>query len=530
MSDNLKFFKGNEADLPIANSSNAGSIYHCEDTGNTYLSNGDQMVLFASAVGKTTSLNRGEVFGDYTTNMATGTNSAVFGSAGDTSSTVYLYKIDDYTYGRRYQATRSYSNTVSNQYVTTMGVLASKANCYIRVYAMDANASVKVQYRTASSTYLNYLPSGVPLVFLSTSSTTVAGFTSANTFLTKSGLSTYQYIDVEFTTPKTGTYYLWIVYAASGASSYYPTVYCWGNYSSSALINTIIKDDNGNVQVLNTKNSYQIVTNKPLSNISTNQHQPTLVNYYGSRASFANAHVSGLGTIAYANNQNVRGTYNTTATNAIEIVGNGTGPSSRSNAYYLSKDGKGYFKSHIYTDGRRVSSSSLDAYFYTSNYTGDEPYIRIDEEELSNTYADNGYFFSPLDYIFCSIDDWDTIILKYARQNYISENYFEGSEYRFEGIYVDGDIKIVLNILAGDQWDEEWIESTSVLTYTYQFEPINDSNITVGLTKPDDSVGENGDLYIIPHNYTLPAIYSGTSLPTSAIGVDGDIYILYSEE
>ena len=101
MSDNLKFFKGNEADLPIANSGNAGSIYHCEDTGNTYLSNGDQMILFASAVGKTTSANHGEVFGDYTTNMATGANSAVFGSAGDTTLTTYLYKIDDYTYSRR---------------------------------------------------------------------------------------------------------------------------------------------------------------------------------------------------------------------------------------------------------------------------------------------------------------------------------------------------------------------------------------------------------------------------------------------
>lgn len=526
MSDNLKFFKGNEADLPIANSSNAGSIYHCEDTGNTYLSNGDQMILFASAVGKTTSLNHGEVFGDYTTNMATAANSAVFGSAGDTTSTVYLYKIDDYTYGRRSQVTKSYSNQASNQYVSTSGVLTSKTYCYIRVYAMDVNASVRVNYRTSSSTYLNYLPTGVPLVFLSTSSTAVAGLTSTNTFLTKNGLSTYQTKTVEFTTPKTGTYYLWVVYAASSASSYYPYVYGWGNYSSSALANCIIKDDNGNVQVSSTKGSYQIVTNKPLSNISTNQHQPTLVNYYGSRASYANAHVSGLGTIAYATNQNVRGTYNTTAANAIEIVGNGTGPSSRSNAYYLSKDGKGYFKSHIYTDGRRVSSSVLNAYFYT----GEEPYLWIDDEELSNTYADNGYFFSPLDFISCSIDDWDMIVLKCVRRNYIAENYFEGSEYCFEGIYIDGNIKIVINIVAGDQWDEEWTESTSILTYSYQFEPINDSNITVGLTKPDDSVGENGDLYIIPHNYTLPAIYSGTSLPTSAIGVDGDIYILYSEE
>lgn len=529
MSDNLKFFKGNEADLPIANSSNAGSIYHCEDTGNTYLSNGDQMILFASAVGKTTSLNHGEVFGDYTTNITTGENSAVFGSAGDTTSTTYLYKIDDYTYGRRQQSSRSYSSQTSNQYVTTGGVLSSKSYCYIRVYAMDTNASVKVNYRTASSTYLNYLPSGVPLVFLSTSSTTVAGLTSTNTFLTKSGLYTYDNRTVEFSTPATGTYYLWIVYAASSITSYTPTVYCWGHLSSSGLNNQLIKDDNGNAQVLNTKNSYQIVTNRPLSNISTNQHKPTLVYYYVPRASHANTHVSGLGTIAYAANQNVRGTYNTSVLNAIEIVGNGTGPTSRANAYYLTKDGKGYFSNHIYTKGRRASASVLEAQFYTVDYMGEE-YIYMDETELLNIYISSGYFFSPLDYINCSINDSENTILKYVGQNYIYDGNLEGTEYRFEGIYINGNIKIVLNIFAGSQWDEEWIEATTVTTYTYQTEPVNESNISVGTSKPDDSVGENGDLYIIPHNYTLPAIYSGTSLPTSAIGVDGDIYILYSEE
>lgn len=85
MSENLKFFKGLEMDLPVANPSNAGNIYHCEDTGNTYLSNGNSMILFASAVGKK-ELNGGAIFGDYGTNGALGTNSESHGTGTYTES------------------------------------------------------------------------------------------------------------------------------------------------------------------------------------------------------------------------------------------------------------------------------------------------------------------------------------------------------------------------------------------------------------------------------------------------------------
>lgn len=85
MSENLKFFKGSEMDLPVANPSNAGNIYHCEDTGNTYLSNGNSMILFASAVGRK-ELTGGAIFGDYGTNGALGANSESHGAGTYTES------------------------------------------------------------------------------------------------------------------------------------------------------------------------------------------------------------------------------------------------------------------------------------------------------------------------------------------------------------------------------------------------------------------------------------------------------------
>jgi hypothetical protein len=38
MSDQLKFFKGNESHLPQSNVKK-GALYHCMDTGNTYQGN-----------------------------------------------------------------------------------------------------------------------------------------------------------------------------------------------------------------------------------------------------------------------------------------------------------------------------------------------------------------------------------------------------------------------------------------------------------------------------------------------------------
>lgn len=52
-------------------------------------------------------------------------------------------------------------------------------------------------------------------------------------------------------------------------------------------------------------------------------------------------------------------------------------------------------------------------------------------------------------------------------------------------------------------------------------------NILTGTTAPTASVGQNGDIYLMPYANNMPAIYSGTAAPASTLGVDGDIYILY---
>ena len=52
MSEQLKFFKGNETNLPAE--VEQGALYHCEDTGNTYLGGEENKTTrFSSAVGKT---------------------------------------------------------------------------------------------------------------------------------------------------------------------------------------------------------------------------------------------------------------------------------------------------------------------------------------------------------------------------------------------------------------------------------------------------------------------------------------------
>lgn len=51
--------------------------------------------------------------------------------------------------------------------------------------------------------------------------------------------------------------------------------------------------------------------------------------------------------------------------------------------------------------------------------------------------------------------------------------------------------------------------------------------ILTGSTAPSDSVGKDGDMYLMPYATNIPAIYSGTTIPDHSIGVNGDIYILY---
>ena len=70
---------------------------------------------------------------------------------------------------------------------------------------------------------------------------------------------------------------------------------------------------------------------------------------YYTVASGAQSHAEGEGTIAKGKNQHVSGSYNLEDTSSLVIVGNGSGSSSRSNAYKLDKNGNGYFSGDVYT-------------------------------------------------------------------------------------------------------------------------------------------------------------------------------------
>ena len=78
MSDALKFYKGNESDLPeliAENKIEVGAIYHCEDTGNTYRGvSTNQLTIFSSTIGRRFIDDEGniggEVYGNYESNLA----------------------------------------------------------------------------------------------------------------------------------------------------------------------------------------------------------------------------------------------------------------------------------------------------------------------------------------------------------------------------------------------------------------------------------------------------------------------------
>lgn len=67
MSEQIKFYKGSEANLPTSGIE-IGAFYHCEDTGNTYRGiSATELELYSSTVGKKT-LDSGEIFNDYVNN------------------------------------------------------------------------------------------------------------------------------------------------------------------------------------------------------------------------------------------------------------------------------------------------------------------------------------------------------------------------------------------------------------------------------------------------------------------------------
>lgn len=69
--EQLKFFKGKEEDLLKKTDIEAGAIYHCIDTKNTYLGTDQNgLIPYSSAIGKATNKIGGEIFNDYVNNIA----------------------------------------------------------------------------------------------------------------------------------------------------------------------------------------------------------------------------------------------------------------------------------------------------------------------------------------------------------------------------------------------------------------------------------------------------------------------------
>ncbi len=77
---------------------------------------------------------------------------------------------------------------------------------------------------------------------------------------------------------------------------------------------------------------------------------------YYTLSSGAQSHAEGEGTIAKGKNQHVSGSYNIEDTSSLVIVGNGSGSSSRGNAYKLDKGGNGYFSGDVYAREKKLAT------------------------------------------------------------------------------------------------------------------------------------------------------------------------------
>lgn len=138
MNEQLKFYKGkSESSLP--NSLEPGAIYHCEDTGNTYLGGEEnESKRFSSTVGKTI-LNdnnspAGEIFNDYENNSATGNYSHAEGS--DTKALGDYSHVEGYCEGLPSRIVPGTNSLAANSTVLYISVpkdrdLSSFANTYI---------------------------------------------------------------------------------------------------------------------------------------------------------------------------------------------------------------------------------------------------------------------------------------------------------------------------------------------------------------------------------------------------------------
>ena len=62
MSEQLKFYKGLEGDLPVGSNIIIGALYHCTDTKNTYLGTSSGLELWASGTSVCQGAEKGIVF------------------------------------------------------------------------------------------------------------------------------------------------------------------------------------------------------------------------------------------------------------------------------------------------------------------------------------------------------------------------------------------------------------------------------------------------------------------------------------
>lgn len=337
MSENLYFYKGLESNLPKSNIK-TGALYHCTDTGNTYIgTSSTAMKLYSTKVGKATNTNGGEIFNDLTNNVA---------------SAQYAHAEGYKTQALKTAAHAEGSNTIANgaySHAEGSNTIAYGAYAHAEgteTYAEGVNMSAHAEGRMTSA--------------IGTGSHAEGFGSSIKTLKIQFELSDYT-----LTTdnkPKTNTILINGNQEMSGSYRYF----CYDN--SAIWIKTIESVDGGIKITLATTKTFSVgdedktlvghlVMNGALGWYTHSEGQ-------GTTAASQGSHAEGIGTIASLTAQHVQGQYNEidangSAGNYAHIIGWGTS-NKRKNIHTIDTSGNAMFTGGVTTNNLLIKNGVID--------------------------------------------------------------------------------------------------------------------------------------------------------------------------
>lgn len=396
----LKFLKGlKEENLPL-DLIEDGSIYHCEDTGNTYLGkeikNEDgttasrELLRYSSAVGKTVISSiqeeeearevKGEIFNDYINNQAQGDYSHAEGTGTKASGNYShaegenskAYGIGSHTEGYHTSALGDYSHSEGRAYSNSIK-LTGEPNSI--VYTISESPSI---YRYRLGSILKYNDTYAAIIKIDEENSQIHLTNTLNSSESFNETRVDSYLD---------GYALGDNSHAEGMSTTFKADSHAEGYHTSA-IGLGAHSEGGESAAIG---DYSHAEGENTASYGRNSHTEGEETIANGRSS----HAEGEGTIANKACQHVQGKYNIQSSSYAHIVGNGSydydsDTITRSNAHTLDWEGNAWFAGDIKIGGTNydegfsvpyaVNSITIPAGRMYGDLNGDG---FIDEEDLT---------------------------------------------------------------------------------------------------------------------------------------------------